>query len=223
MIGFWSVFHVIVNLQDSISDLPFPKRKQPSFTCVWMVVSVGPKSLGVVTLTFSFLFSRSFQCTIDSLTPSSATVSNFVLSANAHVLLLLIQSSLLAQSVAIVSRRFHDCATSHLCFHHVLLHRPSLILKLAWIATISFEDAFQGVDHRIRSFIADPSHGSLHIIGNHFIDKWQTRLYPDFSWPFCRFLHKSTHVSSVCLLHRKRRDTVLVSHLLIFSEVCMVQ
>ena len=86
MIGFWSVFHVIVNLQDSISDLPFPKRKQPSFTCVWMVVSVGPKSLGVVPLTFSFLFSRSFQCTIDSLTPSSATVSNFVLLANAHVL-----------------------------------------------------------------------------------------------------------------------------------------
>ena len=80
-----------------------------------------------------------------------------------------------------------------------------------------------GINYRIGFFVTTPFHGTPHAFRNHFIHK---KVSPyDFipSWPFCRSLHHGRSMFLLCLLMRNRRNSVLVSHSLILSKVCMVQ
>ena len=95
------------------------------------------------------------------------------------------------------------------CVGDRVVSPPFCLRGLPPSCTSPSEDAFQGVDHRIVSFIADPSHCSPHTFGNHLMQKGPTH----YSRPkFLRF----------CFLKRKRRTIVFVSHLLILSKVCLV-
>ena len=73
----------------------------------------GPRSLGVFLLTIFLTPSPfSFLCTVENFTLSNANVTNFVLSASAHISFF--HSSSLPYPPSpwqLCPRRFHDCAT----------------------------------------------------------------------------------------------------------------
>ena len=102
----------------------------------------------------------------------------------------LIESLILAESVSFYSESILDCATTTMI--------PSLAVARVVFKTFCLrglppsrtsppENAFQGVDHRIGSFIANPSHVFSPIFGNHFFKKGKP-ISTHISRPFCRFL-----------------------------------
>ena len=135
---------------------------------VWMVVSAGPRSLGVFPLTFfPFPSPFVFLCTVDSFTLSSGKRTNFVLSSSANVSFFHSSNLPYPPTLMLPSRVVARVVSQPFCLRGLSPH-----------CTSPSEDAFQGVDHPIGSFIADPSHGSPHTFGNHFIQKTQSHLYP---------------------------------------------
>ena len=184
----------------------------------------GPRSPGVFPLTF-FPYSSpfSFLCTVDSFTLSSENLKICVLSANAHFSFF--------HSCPICGNFAPDVPTNL----QSTLMLPSRVVGCVVFLSICLrglppprtppsENAFQRVDHCIGSFIADPSRGSPHTFGNHLIQKGETHLYPYLPG---RFAGSSIIVPPMfllfCLLKRKRRSIVLVSHSWILSRVFIVQ
>ena len=85
---------------------------------VWMVASAVPGPLLSSRYLLSYPFF--FLCTMGSFTLSRANVTNLHLSASVlFTSLSLTQSSLLVQSVAILSQTFPRLCHLHLCFHLV--------------------------------------------------------------------------------------------------------
>ena len=98
---------------------------------------------------------------------------------------------------------------------------PFWLRGLSPLCTCPSEDAFHGVDHRIGSFIADPSHGSPHTFSNPFVQKRQSHLY-QYLLAVCKLLQNNRPCFFFVFSNRKRRSIVLVSRPLILSMVCTV-
>ena len=135
-------------------------------------MSAGPRSQGVFSVDILPFFFPVYGRQMNTV---KCNCDFFLISERAFYFLLLIQSSLHHhQSVAILSQTFPR-------FSHPFCFR-------GWplSCTSPSEDAFQGVDHRIGTFIADPSHGSPHSFGNFFIQEGHANLYPKISGHIAR-------------------------------------